>query len=183
MMFLFVLSCGSALHSENEGNTLHSTAACTVAQAAACGQVCQACLSGGVCDAMTPAPAGTICRPPRAKDPAVGGISSNVCDPAEVCDGATFVCPADAPYTAAGTICGTGLGIGPCDLKGMQACDGSGLCIARQPSSKMCKAAGLTICDPADYCDGFRQQCPANVAPAGTSCGAGKICQLNGFCS
>src|SRR5438128_653815 len=94
-----------------------------------------------------PAPQGTACRA------AVG-----VCDPAEVCDGQSNLCPADQKSTA---VCRPAAGA--CDVA--ESCDGvHDDCPADifAPDSTLCRpAAG--VCDVDDFCSGAAADCPADA--------------------
>lgn len=111
------------------------------------------------CDATCtgPASAGAECRP-----------SAGACDLAEVCDGVSTSCPADA-VASASTECRPSAG--PCDVP--ESCDGaSAECPADAfaPTSTECRpSAGA--CDVPESCDGASAACPANAfAPSTTEC-------------
>ena len=112
-------------------------------------------------------PAGTACRE------SVGG-----CDPAELCDGVTTICPAD-DLEPAGTVCRSAAGL--CDVA--ETCDGSsGSCPvdANEPNGTVCRAAA-DDCDVAESCDGASAQCPADeVLPDGD---ADTVCDLVDNCA
>ncbi|WP_438039111.1 MYXO-CTERM sorting domain-containing protein [Sorangium sp. So ce128] len=123
---------------------------------------CQACSAAagaavnGTCGALE---ANTECRA------AAGG-----CDAAEVCDGTSVECPADAKL-AAGTQCRASAGA--CDVA--EVCDGStGACPAdtKLAAGTQCRASA-GVCDVAEVCDGNTGACPADTKlAAGTQCRA-----------
>ena len=139
-------------------------------------------------------PAGTSCR-----------SSTGICDPAEVCDGTTDVCPEDS-YASSSVVCRAAAGacdaVERCDgfnpdCPGNAFLDGSNVC---RPSAGVCDSAeqctgvaaacpsdsvlaigtlcraSTGTCDPAESCNGFAT-CPADrSAPDGTACGDGTTC-------
>jgi len=130
--------------------------------------------------------AGTVCR-----------AGSGACDPAEICDGSSGLCPAPA-FLAGGASCTSDDNLCTDDV-----CDGSGACShpparagetcrasggdcdvaevcdgvlpdcppdAFRPATQVCRAAA-NECDRAESCTGSSPQCPGNAyAAAGTSC-------------
>jgi cysteine-rich repeat protein len=105
--------------------------------------------------------AGAVCR----------AGSGDLCDPTEVCTGASPACPANV-IAAGGTVCNAGSG-DVCDPN--ETCSG----IAGQPcpgdtvssTSTVCRPA-VGACDVAEHCPGAADQpCPANgVAPSSLTC-------------
>lgn len=142
-----------------------------------CAKNCERCVTGA-CGGV--AVMGTVCRSSKAGDKSIGSIASPTCDPVEVCDGTTAVCPSDV-IAMVGTVCG-GPAIGPCESSS-KVCNASGVCLARKPEGTICKGAGVSaICDPADRCDGVRSLCPGKYAAAGVDCGGGLQCNGFGLC-
>jgi hypothetical protein len=102
-------------------------------------------VGNGICEnRVLPAPdpdadppvVGTVCRP---------SFNATVCDPAEYCDGASKLCPADF-WEPAGAICGKELATGE-DVN------------------------ETNICDAADVCDGTKEsECPNLVQPDTVEC-------------
>lgn len=150
------------------------------------GICCESACNGGLpgCSAcigsITGAPDGT-CALVLASARYVCRASMGGCDAAELCDGASAVCPADS-VRAAGYACRPAGG--PCDVA--ESCDGvSKGCPADslKAAGNICKAAGASpLCDPADECDGVRKLCPSRYAPAGTPCGLSMSCTGLGLC-
>jgi hypothetical protein len=92
--------------------------------------------------------AGTTCR-----------ASAGQCDVAEVCDGVSAACPADAKSTA---VCRASAG--QCDLA--DSCDGVGNdCPADAKSTAVCRPA-TGVCDASESCDGVSNDCPADAKAA-----------------
>lgn len=103
------------------------------------------------------APMGTVCR-----------ASTGVCDPGEMCDGSSDVCPSDQ-LAAAGTECRAA--VGECDVA--ETCDGSGAdCPADgfAEAGTECRAAS-NVCDASESCDGLSAMCPSDVFNNGAVCG------------
>lgn len=124
------------------------------------------CDGSGACIARVK-PINTTCR-------AAGADA--VCDPAEVCDGASTSCPVNA-FASSATPCGSASSTG-CDLP--DTCSGLGACVNRlQAAGFTCRAAGANAtCNPAETCTGSSATCPADVlAPNGTNCGGTSSCQ------
>ncbi len=119
-------------------------------------QSCSASADPGICG---PAVAGTICR-----------FSTDSCDAAEACTGASTVCPDDA-LEPAGTECGPAFG--PCDVA--ETCTGSSATCPPDvyaPSTTICNPSAGG-CDPDDYCTGSSPFCPiGGYSGAGTTCRA-----------
>lgn len=128
--------------------------------------------------------AGAVCR-----------AASGLCDVAEVCDGASTACPADA-VVASGTTCRIAAGV--CDVA--ESCDGSSKSCpvdAFASAATECRAAAGD-CDLAESCTGAGAQCPADAyRPATYVCrtsagecdvaetctGVAAACPANGFAS
>ncbi|WP_437895446.1 MYXO-CTERM sorting domain-containing protein [Sorangium sp. So ce124] len=134
---------------------------------------CQACSAAagaalnGTCGVLA---ANTECRA------AAGG-----CDAAEVCDGTSVSCPADARL-AAGTQCRAPAGV--CDVA--EVCDGStGACPAdtKVATGTQCRASA-GVCDVAEVCDGRTSACPPDTkVAAGTQCRASAgVCDVAEAC-
>jgi hypothetical protein len=106
---------------------------------------------GGMC-VYSPAPAGTLCRAARESG----------CDAAEVCDGASIRCPANA-YAPAGQVCRAAAG----------ECDAAELCSGATDecppnvfaTAGECRPAADT-CDVPETCSGTSATCPPNVLRA-----------------
>ncbi|XXY14563.1 hypothetical protein WME88_40615 [Sorangium sp. So ce216] len=123
---------------------------------------CQACSAAagaavnGTCGALA---ANTECR-----------AAAGDCDAAEVCDGMSVACPADA-RVAEGTQCRASAGA--CDVA--EVCDGSsGACPAdtKVAAGTQCRASA-GVCDVAEVCDGSSGACRADAkVAAGTQCRA-----------
>ena len=93
----------------------------------------------------TPGNSGTVCR-----------ASAGACDPAEVCDGVSSVCPTDAKSTAE-----CRASAGACDPA--EFCDGvSNACPADAKSTAVCRAAAGD-CDVAESCNGVSNDCPTDA--------------------
>jgi hypothetical protein len=106
---------------------------------------------GGVCG-VGPKAAGTVCRPARSE-----------CDIAEVCDGASLLCPLDQ-IKAQGTPCASDGNVCTADI-----CNGIGLC-GHFPLPQN------TSCGPDQVC------CAGTCCIAGQGCGSGAIGRCcNGF--
>ncbi|HYB98708.1 MAG TPA: hypothetical protein VEC57_06185 [Candidatus Limnocylindrales bacterium] len=126
--------------------------------------------AGSCCTAeCTVRPAVTPCR-----------ASAGPCDPAEVCDGASGVCPADAKSTS---VCRKAAGA--CDVA--EVCDGAGNACpanARAMPGAVCRAA-TEACDLPEVCSGLGDSCPADsFAAAGTPCRAdGGTCDVAESCT
>ena len=99
-------------------------------------------------------PAGATCRE-----------SAGACDPAELCDGSTTICPAD-DIEPAGTVCRAAADL--CDVA--EECDGANDACpadALAPAGTICRAAA-DDCDVAEVCDGSTIACPGDaVLPDG----------------
>ncbi len=123
-------------------------------------QVCVAATDVGAAvasRAWSPRPPGTVCRP-----------SLGVCDPAELCAGASAMCPVDVRLPA-GAVCRPAMGA--CDPA--EACDGAGVdCPADALASAgvVCRpSSSSAACDPAEVCSGRSTVCPADVVTRGPS--------------
>lgn len=108
--------------------------------------------------------------------------SSGACDPSEVCDGTSTLCPADKK-AAAGTLC-RGIA-GACDTA--EICNGTDPecpADAKVAAGTSCRAS-TGPCDPAELCDGANAACPSDgMAAAGTVCRAATgPCDLAELCS
>ena len=147
--------------------------------------------AGSVCVPSGVAAAGSVCR-----------AASGECDAAEVCDGTSPSCPADA-LAAAGTSCAAGVcdGLGgcaactagaPCSTgdacaRGAIVCEAGGArCAAAGPAAAgtACRAA-IDACDVAEQCDGVSTSCPADrFADASVVCrGAAGPCDRAERCT
>lgn len=102
-------------------------------------------------------PVGTECR-----------MSAGACDPAEVCDGLSDMCPIDARL-GAGSVCRSA--VAECDVD--EVCDGLVVdCPTDSKRMDLCRGA-VEVCDVAEYCDGTGDFCPIDlVASADTECRA-----------
>jgi cysteine-rich repeat protein len=103
-------------------------------------------------------PAGTTCR-----------SSMGTCDPAEVCDGSSDVCPEDS-YASSSVVCRAAAGA--CDAA--ERCDGFNVDCPADVflAATVCRAAA-GVCDSAEFCDGSSARCPTDsVLPLGTLCRA-----------
>lgn len=113
---------------------------------------------GGICQ-FTIESAGLLCR-----------ASTDLCDPAELCDGISGACPSDA-LEPAGTVCRASTDL--CDAQ--ETCTGvSAACPADvlEPAGTVCRGA-TGLCDPEEVCDGLAASCPVDlVEPTGTVCRA-----------
>lgn len=187
---IFLVSCGTdTINYQSiddiviDSAILVKSLTCSQNQIDQCSAKCEVCIpgSGGLCSG-TPANSDVICRASVTYDASVGGTASVICDPPEYCDGINLGCPIDKIADAT-VICSTSIrSLGPCDAPvGNHYCDGLGHCLERALPSKQCKAAGSTVCQPANYCDGRRTTCPIIYAPPGTDCGGGKTC-TSGIC-
>lgn len=111
---------------------------------------------------------GTACRP---------AADAGQCDVAEVCNGVSPACPADAKKSA-GTAC-TDDG-NPCSS---DKCDGVSSACQHPPgnSGALCHASISADCDPPEFCTGVSTTCPANVhRPDGFLCSPdGNPCTLD----
>lgn len=118
-------------------------------------------------------PVGTVCRP-----------AAGVCDVAEVCDGVSTACPADA-FAPGHPVCRGAFG--PCDE--VETCPGN----SPHCTTDVVKNAGepcrgiVQQCDEAEFCDGVNAECPgdgfrANGTPCDTGACGSETCQ-NGVCS
>ncbi|MDI3291843.1 hypothetical protein QHF83_51515 [Polyangium sp. 15x6] len=112
---------------------------------------CQACsvatgaLADGTCG---PRVQGSVCR-----------AAAGVCDAADVCNGSSLFCPADAKVSA-GTVCRAAVDV--CDKA--ETCNGSSNnCPSdtKASASTVCRAA-VDVCDQIEFCSGFSNTCPAD---------------------
>jgi hypothetical protein len=166
----------------NDGNACTQTdtcqgGACVGTDPVVCDPPRSACELPGVCDRATgqcayaPQQAGTVCR--EAAGP---------CDVAEVCDGVSTACPADA-FADSTVICRSASG--PCDEPA--SCTGSSPdCppnILRGPETVCRPATGP--CDVAEHCTGQSAECPPDALAAATvSCRAASgPCDEAAFCT
>ncbi|WP_437876669.1 hypothetical protein [Sorangium sp. So ce513] len=116
---------------------------------------CQACNVVGRLGTCSPSPAGTTCR-----------AATDVCDVAEVCDGASTVCPMDG-VREAGVVCRSSTG--DCDVA--ETCNGvMKACPADvfRPGGTVCRPAAGD-CDVAEVCTGTDPVCPTDVFRASTT--------------
>ncbi|CAN99522.1 hypothetical protein sce9349 [Sorangium cellulosum So ce56] len=116
---------------------------------------CQACNVAGHLGTCSPSPAGAICRG-----------ATDVCDVAELCDGASTVCPADGVRDA-GVVCRSSTG--DCDVA--EACNGlTKACPveAFKPSGTVCRGAAGD-CDLPETCTGTGAVCPDDVFRSSTT--------------
>ena len=155
---------------------------------------------GNVCTRDVCDGASTICRHPAGNAGAICRGATSACDVAEVCDGTTATCPADA-FATAGTLCRGSAGecdtaevcsgAGPncpadtklaagttCTDDGnpctVDQCDGTRIACQHPPGNAgaLCRAAA-GVCDVAESCDGTSAACPADrFAPSTTQCRA-----------
>ncbi|WP_441289510.1 hypothetical protein ACSRUE_01795 [Sorangium sp. KYC3313] len=132
---------------------------------------CQACNVAGHLGTCSPSPAGAICRG-----------ATDVCDVAELCDGASTVCPADGVRDA-GVVCRSSTG--DCDVA--EACNGlTKACPAEafKPSGTVCRGAAGD-CDVPETCTGTGAVCPDDVFRSSTTvCRASAgACDVPEMCS
>ncbi len=126
-------------------------------------------LIGSVCD-HTVESAGVECR-----------ASTDLCDPAETCDGVSGACPTDV-LELVGTLCRAAVDL--CDV--VETCDGvSASCPSDgvQASGTVC-GPSTGLCDPEETCDGVSVTCPTDLLEsAGTVCrGSAGLCDLEETC-
>jgi len=121
-------------------------------------------------------PAGVVCNPG----------SGDLCDPDEVCTGASAACPPDR-FESTATVCNAGSG----DL-----CDPDEFCPGVpdqacpkdvfEPSTTSCNVGSGDLCDPDEFCTGNPDVgCPADAfEPATTVCnpGSGDLCDPDELC-
>lgn len=112
--------------------------------------------------------------------------SGDVCDPTEVCDGNSTVCPDDV-VAAAATSCRDQEGL--CDVGGL-ACSGNPgeacpvALVAAQGTE--CRAGSGDQCDPTELCDGASTACPADIVESDQflcNPGSGDSCDPDEFCT
>ncbi|WP_437530597.1 hypothetical protein WME79_50045 [Sorangium sp. So ce726] len=132
---------------------------------------CQACNVAGHLGTCSASPVGAVCRG-----------ATDVCDVAELCDGASTVCPADGVRDA-GIVCRSSTG--DCDVA--EACNGvTKACPAEafRPSGTVCRSAAGD-CDLAEVCTGTDAVCPSDVFRSSTTvCRASAGgCDLPEMCS
>lgn len=148
------------------GNTCVIPSACTAGAPCRLGCVEGRTICRGedvVCDAAAGAPvvpAGTVCRP-----------SLGACDPAEVCDGTTRVCPIDA--RAVGRVCRDATG----------ACDAAELCERSNttcPADRLFTSGASCTGDACRACSGTSADCTGPVL-VDTFCMTGQ-CAIDGTC-
>ena len=117
---------------------------------------------------------GGFCQHPIEPEYTLCRASTDLCDPAELCDGVLGSCPADA-LELAGTVCRTSVGL--CDLD--ETCDGvSAACTvdAVEPAATLCRAS-TGPCDVEETCDGVSGTCPTDtLEPVDTPCSDGDFC-------
>ncbi len=122
-----------------------------------------ACTDDGLLCSDDVCQSGACTHPPRPLDTECRA-STDECDPAEVCDGASLTCPTDTLATDGTTCTDDGL---PCSDDVCQ----TGVC-AHPPTAlgTECRAS-TDECDPAEVCDGAALTCPTEVfLPNGTVC-------------
>ncbi|XXT19912.1 hypothetical protein WME94_57790 [Sorangium sp. So ce429] len=116
---------------------------------------CQACNVAGHLGTCSPSPAGATCR-----------SATDVCDSAELCDGASTVCPADG-VRGAGVVCRSSTG--ECDVA--EACNGVMKACPTdvfRPGGTVCRTAAGD-CDVAEACTGTDPVCPGDAFRASTT--------------
>jgi hypothetical protein len=131
---------------------------------------------GACCTAScTLVAAGTQCR-----------ASTDVCDAAESCTGASGSCPSDG-FVAVGTACRAGSG-DACDPT--ETCTGSAAACPADVvlgAGMVCRTGSGDLCDPDESCSGVAgEACPADVVTAAaTVCraGSGDVCDPDEACS
>ncbi|MFO0615883.1 MAG: MYXO-CTERM sorting domain-containing protein [Polyangiaceae bacterium] len=145
----------------------------------------QACTGGNgdcqACSVAAGAAVNGVCGPRAAASVCRAASGGTTCDVAEVCDGVTTTCPADAVQPAM-TPCR--LAAGPCDA--VEKCDGTTkICPndAKEPSGVVCRPAA-TACDKAELCTGLSITCPNDIfSPATAVCRpATGPCDVPEFC-
>ncbi len=141
--------------------------ACGSADSTGC-NAADSCSGTGLCVDRVKASA-TVCR----------AAGANVtCDPAELCDGTTALCPANA-FSSSSTACGSADN-SACNAP--DSCNGAGGCVDRvKAATTVCRPAGASAaCDPAETCDGLVASCPANgFGAASTACGSSDATDCN----
>ncbi len=127
---------------------------------------------GNVCTVDECDGANDACQHPAGNGGTVCRAAAGVCDIAELCDGASPSCPADA-VEASSVECRASAGV--CDLA--ENCDGVGVaCPADAKSTAECRGSAGQ-CDVAENCNGVSDGCPADaVQPNGTPCIDGNAC-------
>lgn len=117
-----------------------------------------------VCDPGVDGCCNMDCTGPRAADVQCRA-AAGPCDVAEVCDGLSTACPADA-LAPAQAECRAAAG--PCDVA--EACDGvDPACPADLVASSTVTCRGAAgACDVAETCDGVGAACPSDVVLAST---------------
>lgn len=118
--------------------------------------------ANGTCSVVA---SGRVCRP-----------SSGQCDPAEVCNGVSTVCPGNV-LSPAGQLCRAPAG--SCDAP--ESCTGTtGTCPpdVMRPAGLECQPSSGGPCDLPDLCDGLTSACRARFQDAGAVCDT----RINGQC-
>ncbi len=154
------------------GGTCRTTALCQSGERC-CGDVCSAdCATPHACEGRV---AGAVCRP-----------SAGACDVAELCDGVSVDCPADA-VVGAGEVCRPSAGA--CDVA--ELCTGVGpLCPGNDliAVGTVCHPS-VGACDPAESCTGASPACPIDLfasssavcRPAAGDCDEPETCTGSSF--
>jgi uncharacterized repeat protein (TIGR01451 family) len=114
--------------------------------------------AGGKCDAAELCDGGSPNCPADAKSTAECRATTGFCDAAEFCDGVTNSCPADT-FQPPTLECRAAAGA--CDLPDF--CTGaSAACPADAKRTTECRAS-IGACDVAELCDGVNNDCPADA--------------------
>lgn len=136
--------------------------------------------AAGACDTAEVCNGTSASCPADARSRDVCRPAGDACDVAERCDGAGNDCPPDA-LAAAGTVC----------RAAVAACDQAELCSGKDPGCSIdAKRTGVCRdaagpCDLEERCDGTADDCPVDrLAPAGTECRPiGGACDIAETCS
>ncbi|MDX2169553.1 MAG: hypothetical protein SF182_20965 [Deltaproteobacteria bacterium] len=157
----------------DDGNTLNGDCCSSTCQYEPNGSACagdglgctdDVCNGSGTCTHPLTA-ASTICR-----------ADAGECDVAEVCDGVSSACPADA-FEPSGTAC-----TADAETCTLDECDGAGLCahLAGNAGTECRASAGE--CDPAEACDGVATDCPVDAKSTDVCRGAAGVCDIAESC-
>ncbi|MBY0276450.1 hypothetical protein K2Z84_13990 [Candidatus Binatia bacterium] len=136
----------------------------------------------GVCDPQEVCSGASGTCPVDSKSTAQCRASAGICDIAEFCDGVNNDCPSDA-FVPNTTVCRTAADF--CDVD--EFCTGSTAACPTdvfKPSSTECRASA-GICDVAEFCTGSSAPCPTDVfQPSTTECRPSVgVCDIPDFCT